>query len=502
MHAISKTFGTTRVLHDAHMSVTRGQVHGLIGQNGSGKSTLVKILAGYHPPDRGGRMLVGGQPVRLPAEPKALRALGVSVVHQDLGLIPDLTVAENVGVGTYTRTRVSRRIRWREEAERAEELFQALQADVDPRAIVETLSPAQRSMVAIARAMRTQRAGEGVIVLDEATRSMPEQALADFYAALRRVVTAGSSAILVCHDLEEVMNRTDAVTVLRNGEVAGAAIPTRETSAKELARLMLGGHFTATVPERRAVAESPDIRVRDLSGPGLDGVDLTVASGEIVGLTGLAGAGWEEVPYLVSGARKAKGGTLAVGGDEADLRRGGVRDLLKLGVALVPENRPRDGVALGLSVRENISLPRVRSKSRAGWIGRGWERLETREIIRNLGITPPLPDHAVGHLSGGNQQKVLLGKWLAGRPRLLLLHEPSQGVDVRARQDILGLLAHEAGRGAGIVMASIQPDDLAAVCHRVLVIGDGRITAELTRPAAEDIIHAVYGGLSPTPGEN
>jgi ribose transport system ATP-binding protein len=490
---LSKTFGPVRVLSEARLTVLPGEIHALVGQNGSGKSTLIKALAGYHVPDPGAELEVDGRRIRLPIQPGRLRSLGISFVHQDLGLVEHLSVSENVSVGHEQCGRLSRRIDRQREAVVARRLLTDLRVDVDPAAPVLTLSPEQRACVAIARALRSQVAGAGLIILDESTRALSIEALASFYQSLRRAVRRGSSVLVVAHSLQEVMAEADRVTILRDGVVVGAGLRTGALSEAEIARLMVGRDVARTHPFKDTVnGERNRVAVRGLATRHRETIDFTVAAGEVVGLTGPAGGGWEDVPYLLAGAKAAAAGSVTVDGTTHDLTRPQIRKLLAAGVVLVPERRLQQGIVGDFSVTDNISLPRLRARGRPWFSGVRWQRLEAEQVIRALGVRPADPKIAVGKLSGGNQQKVLFGKWLLGGPALLILHESTQGVDVAARQDLFRAVGSTARSGASVLVVSNDPHELSAICHRVLVIRDGSVTAELALPQADDILNAAY----------
>jgi ribose transport system ATP-binding protein len=506
--AVSKTFGRQRVLDDVSLVLQPGELHALVGQNGSGKSTLVKILTGVYTPDAGARIEVDGISLGPRVQVPAMRAVGLSVVHQTLGLIEDATVLENIRIGKFHATRYARRIDW--EHERAavtgalETLGRALPLDMP----VARLSAEERATVAIARALQDHSPGRGVIIFDESTRALRADAYSHFYDVVNTVRAAGASVLLISHRLEEVLEVSDRVTVLRDGRLTAAGVPTAELDESKLVRHMIGRDLRATdatgatgatgVATVAAKASGPEapVAVNGLSGQITAGLSFEVRDGEVLGLTGLIGAGYEEVPYLLAGSEPAVSGTLRIGATSHDLATLGdsVRALARAGVALVPERRAEEGLAMDLSILDNITLPRAKTSGTALWLGRRWQRDETERMIGELGIRPPDRDAIVGTLSGGNQQKVLLAKWLAGDPQLLLLHEPTQAVDVSARQDIADAIRRAANAGCAVVVAGNDPHELATLCDRVLVLRNGAIAAELAGEFDEDaIVHATFG---------
>lgn len=523
---LSMTFGRVRALASVSLTVAAGEIHGLVGHNGSGKSTLVKVLAGVHAPDPGGAVSLDGEPLRLPARGADLAARGVAFVHQDLGLIDSLSVTENCRVGRFAAGPVTRRIRWGAEHERVRGHLARLGSDLDPRAPVGGLSAADRATVAIARAMADQLAGRGIIILDEATRSLPRPAQERLYHLIRAFAAGGGSVLLITHRVDEVLSLAGRVTVLRDGEVAAAGIETSGLDHAALGQILAGRREdpsrSATTPRsggparpastnqagrtnqpRRpprpapgADGQGPDqirARISGLRGRTVAAATFSVAAGEVVGLTGLLGSGFDELPRLLAGAERAAAGQLEIAGTVIDLSRSALRRCLDAGVVLVPERRDTEGLALSLSVRENLALPMIRRKSRPWLIRAGWEDDLVRRSVADLGITPAAGGTPAGWLSGGNRQKVLFGKWLATGPRLLVLHEPTQGVDVGARAQLLSLIRGVAADGLAVIMASIEAEDLAAVCDRVLITRDGRIAAELTAPCADaEIIRLTY----------
>ena len=494
---ISKAFGSARVLHGIGLRIAPGELHGLVGQNGCGKSTLVKILTGIYTPDPGGAVTVDGRPLALPVRPLDARAAGLSVVHQNLGLVDDRTVWENVRLGRFRAAGpFSRRIDGRAERQAVEEVLDRLGAGLDVNEKVGQLSAEDRAAVAIARAMQDHQAGGGLIIFDESTRALRKEARARFFELVNGVIAGGASVLLISHNLEEVVAVTDRVTVLRDGTVVEAGIVTKETDESALTRLMLGRHLLTHSRGDSHAQDETVAKVRGLAVRSVPDFDLDLKKGEIIGLTGLVGSGAVAVAEAIGGARQAQAGLLTVNGKDVKLAagRGSTEDFIKAGVAFVAERRLEQGLAGELSVAQNLTLPRVRSRGSRLRIGGGWQAEETTAMIAKLDIRPPEPDKLVGALSGGNQQKVLLGKWLAGKPDLLVLHEPTQAVDVGARHDIIAAIREAAEGGCAVLVSSIDAADLAVLCDRVLVFRDGAVADELTGDLDQDaIIHATFG---------
>lgn len=498
---VSKTFGSTKVLSGADLLVQPGEIHALVGQNGSGKSTLVKILTGYHSPDPGASLAVDGQALSLPVRWSEANSAGISVVHQDLGLLDHLTVAENIGVGGYIHSRITRKIDWAAQNAVAESVLARLDVPLAPDTPVGGLNAMRRAEVAIARALRDHEPGSGLVILDEATRSLPREELHRFHALLRRVVSEGTSVLMVSHNLEEVLQLADRVTVLRDGAVAAGGIPTEGLTEADLARHMLGKAVEAVVRSGRAVdTADPAARVTGLNGPGFTGLSLEVARGEVVGLTGLPGSGFEAVAQLISGGRTPDGGTLTTARGTVDLTRASVRTCMEHGVALVPEKRILEGLAVELSIRDNIAIPSIRRRGKPWRVGRAWQEEEAQAAIDRLGIRTQGSHMLVKELSGGNQQKVLFAKWLSVRPDLLVLHEPTQAVDVGARVDILRAIGETAADGVGVLLVSIEPTDLAETCDRILVFGRGGHLTEIRTQDPDEVLHAIYSESALSPG--
>lgn len=529
---VSKTFGSAVVLRQVSLEVAAGEVHALVGHNGSGKSTLVKVLAGAHAPDAGGSIALDGAALPLPVRIRDLADRGITFVHQDLGLVDGLSVTENCRIGRFAARPLSRRVNWRAEHERVRATLARLDSTLDPRAPVGSLSAAGRSTVAIARAIQDQVPGRGLIILDEATRALPRPAQEHLYGLIESTAAAGGAVLMITHRVDEVFRLAARVSVLRDGELIAAGLPTTSLSQAGLGQLLVGPRDSGTgaaapqpatpgpatpgvaaapsppagpapsraLPPGRGMAPSADhpIHITGLTGRVLAGVSFGVAPGEVLGVTGLLGSGLEELPALLTGTRRAAAGQLTVPAGVIGLARPALRRCLDAGVVLVPERRDTDGLALSLSVRENLAIPQQRRRSRPWWVRQGWADELAERATAELGIRAAGSQQPVGQLSGGNRQKVLFGKWLATGPRLLVLHEPAQGVNVGARAELLALVRRAAASGVAIIMASIEAEDLAIACDRVLILRGGVIATELAGPCdAQEIVRLTY--TDPTP---
>ncbi|EME16546.1 monosaccharide-transporting ATPase [Rhodococcus triatomae BKS 15-14] len=477
---LSKTFGPNTVLRNVGLTVHAGEVHGLLGENGSGKSTLIKVLAGFHSPDPGGALQIRGRDVPLPVPAGGFRDLGISFVHQDLALVPDLSVVENLRVGEVvagSRPWIS----WRKEKRAARALFDRFGLDIDPGALVSTLGETERALVAILRAVDELGERRTLLVLDEPTVFLPREGTDLLFSVVREIVADGRAGVLfVSHDLDEVLEHTDRVTVLRDGASQGTH-RTRDLTASSLIDLIVGRSLASADPRvagpiRDFADVAPLARVSALETATVDGIGFDIRPGEVVGLTGIAGSGYDDVLPALYGARSARGGHLTIGEDTVPLRSITPIDALARKIVYVPPDRKVEGSAPELTVAENVTLPLlggrlVDPRALAGKAAALAERCDVR---------PRDPRAVYGALSGGNQQKALLGKWLQTEPSLVLLAEPTQGVDIGARARIFEMLRETAGGGAGIVVASSDYEQLSVLCDRVLVFSHGHVAVELT----------------------
>ncbi|GAY09809.1 sugar ABC transporter ATP-binding protein [Pseudonocardia sp. N23] len=480
---LAKAFNGVPALRGVDLDVLPGEVHGLLGANGSGKSTLIKILAGFHDAD-GGTVTVGGTTVAGPFGARGLRDHGLGFVHQDLGLAGTSTVLEHMALDSHGDAPGRRRVRWKDERARVTGLLDRFEIDVDPGATIDTLSPVQRAMVAVVRAVGSQEltsgnAGGQILILDEPTVFLPRHEVGLLFALLRRLRQRGDAVLLVSHDLDEILEVTDRITVFRNGRTAGTRT-TADSTRDDLVQLILGARDehvakgTARVRSDRPALLS----ARGLSGARVRDLDLDLHGGEVVGVTGLAGSGFEELPDLLFGARAATGGTIEH--DGTVVAKPTPARSMDNGVVLIPADRKGQGGALGLSVLENVSLPFL--DERAGGLVVDWKSLDRRaqETCERLNVVPADPRALFGHLSGGNQQKALLGKWMDTNPKVMLLAEPTQGVDIGARREIFALIRSAVAQGMAVLCATSDYEQLVEMADRVLVLDGGRVSAEVT----------------------
>ncbi len=482
---LSKSFGGVRALDRVSLSVGHGEVHGLLGQNGSGKSTLIKILSGFHDPDPGGQLWIDEHEVALPVAPGALREHGLSFVHQHLGLVPSLTVLENLLV--YDLAAADRwAINWRAEAQRARELFARYDLRLDPLAAVTRLSAVERAQLAIVRAFdwlrRTRRSegASGLLVLDEPTPFLPAHDVDALFRLVRDIVRAGTSVIFVSHDIDEVLEITNSATVLRDGRVAGT-FQTSAMSKPAIIHMIVGEHVDLETmrppekPRRGRVAA-----IRNLKGGAIRDFSAAFTGGEVVGLTGLVGSGYDDVIYMAFGAESAASGTLELGERSIPLATLTPDAAIEAGCILIPGDRQGSGAVTTLSVTDNVNLTVLGKVSRGG----AWANAKLKEnaaaLAERFDVRPRDPSLLFGALSGGNQQKALIGKWFQTAPRLMLLDEPTQGVDVGARAQVFSAIAKAAEQGATVLCASSDYEQLTAICDRVLVFSRGVVVDELS----------------------
>jgi ribose transport system ATP-binding protein len=475
---LSKTFAGQVALDRVDLTVDEGTVHALVGQNGSGKSTLIKVLAGYHTPDPGGEVAVHANSLTLGSAADS-HAKGLRFVHQDLGLVNDLSVLENLMIGRQYPTARGGRIRWPEARRIARRVLEDVSLDVDVRANVSELGAADRTRLAIARALPDAEGDRIVLVLDEPTAALPSQDVDRLFATVRQLTQAGHSIILVSHHLDEIFEIADAISVLRDGKkVATTATSTSDHTS--LVRLIMGGDLDlSSTRDEEAIAHGPVLlRLANVAGESVRDVSFDVHQGEIVGIAGLAGSGREVLASLVTG-RLPREGEVAVEGEV--VRPARPRASLDAGIAAVMGDRARYGTFPALSVRHNVTMGSVTRHTTWGRIRARSERAEVSGWIDDLGIVTRGGDAPMTSLSGGNQQKALVARALRLSPRVLVLDDPTAGIDIGARDQVHRILEERAADSMAVLLASTDSDELARLCDRVLVMQRGCVGRVLRR---------------------
>lgn len=485
MTGISKSFPGVKALADVSLEVRRGEVHAIVGENGAGKSTLMKILAGLYQPDEG-QIEIGGEAVGH-WTPREAQKRGIGMIYQELNLVPDLTVAENISLGVMPHRGPF--VNYPAVTARARNVLSELDADIDPSARLGDLAISQRQLVEIAKVVVRQ---PGIVVFDEPTSSLGEKETRVLFEVIRRMRASGIAILYISHRLQEVMDVGDRVTVLRDGR----RIETRDVSEvtpDQMVGLMVGRELSEMFPKVDVELGQPVLAVTGLSRAGkFEDVTFSVRAGEIVGLAGLVGSGRTEVARAIFGVDPVDSGEITIRGKVVDI--GSTRQAVRSGIALVPEDRKGQGIIPALSVRENLTLP-VISRIAAMLIPARRERKIVQESVSRLKVHPPQIERPLNALSGGNQQKVVLGKWLLAEPAMLILDEPTRGVDVGAKADIHSIIGEFAKSGGGVLMISSELPELLAVCDRIFVLHEGAFVAEVPRERADEasIMRAATG---------
>ena len=476
MEGVSKRFGGVRALSNADLVVEAGRIHAVLGENGAGKSTLIKIMAGVLSPDEG-RMLLDGAPVSF-ASPAAANAAGIACIFQELSLVPDLSVADNISISNPPRRfglidrGAQRRI-----AEQA--LARAGAENIHPLALVKDLPLSRRQMVEIAKALARK---PRILILDEATSALTAADVTKIYGVLKRLRADGLALIFISHRMHEIAELADECTVFCNGRsVASYAAGTKTDN--EVVELMIGREYNAVFPQRTtrpASGAPPLLEVRKLNWTDrLSDISLELRAGEVIGLGGLDGQGQRELLLALFGVLHGATGEIAVDGKPVTIGGPHAAKRKEIGMALIPEDRKTEGLMLPMSVRDNLSFAALPRLSRWGVVDRAAEREAVDRIVQLLAVRTDGVDGPAGALSGGNQQKVVIGKWLMMAPRILLLNDPTRGIDVGTKQEMYQLLRELANGGAGILFYSTDYDELIGCCDRVLVMYDGAIRRQL-----------------------
>ncbi|MFE1442787.1 sugar ABC transporter ATP-binding protein [Streptomyces sp. NPDC058739] len=474
MAGITKSFPGVRALSGVDLTVVEGEVHCLLGQNGAGKSTLIKVLAGAHQPDSG-EIVWQGRPARLKSPIDAMR-LGVATIYQELDLVEHLSVAENVSLG-HEPTRAGFVVRTGVARRRAASLLHRLGHDeIDPAVPVAELSSAQRQIVSMARALSRDAR---LIVMDEPSAALDPDEVSNLFRVVRTLTGDGVAVVYISHRLEEIRTIGDRVTVLKDGRSVADALPARSTPTRDIVTLMTGRSVERVFPSSRtagpvASGAPPVLKVEGLGRAGeFEPLDLEVGAGEIVGLAGLVGSGRSEILETVYGARRPTSGRVLVDGRE--VRPGNVRAAVRAGIGLAPEERKAQALLMLEPVTRNVSLSTLGRFSRLGWIDRSAERVSARRATRDLALRPDSPETLVRNLSGGNQQKAVLARWLLRGCRVLLLDEPTRGVDIGARVELYALIRRLADDGLAVLVVSSEIPEVLGLADRVLVLREGHV---------------------------
>jgi ABC-type sugar transport system ATPase subunit len=496
LEGISKSFPGVRALEDVHFAVSAGEIHALVGENGAGKSTLIKVISGVHRPDSG-TFRMDGQEVAFDS-PHEAQAAGIATMYQELSLYPELSVAENMFMGHAPMRRVAGMdvVDWAAMHTRAKEVLASLNIhDLDVQRKVGTLNVGNRQRVEIAKALSINAK---ILIMDEPTAALTESDVEQLFEIVRLLKARGVAVVYISHRLVEVFQLADRVTVLRDGRFVGS-VPVAETTEGELIRMMVGRTITELFPKLPTEIRGDVLEVRNLSRrPQTKDVSFKVRGGEIVGIAGLVGSGRSETAQVIFGILPADSGDILLDGRRVAITSPG--RAMSLGIAYVPEDRGSQGLVREMRIRENLSMAILGSLTRFGVVNKSAERKVGHAMIEQLNIIATSGEQVVNKLSGGNQQKVVVGKWLASKPRLLIVDEPTRGVDVGAKAEIHRLMSELAQQGLGILMISSELPEVLGMSDRILVMRQGRIVAEFDRAEASQ--HNVGAAMmSDLPGD-
>lgn len=494
VRGVSKSFPGVQALDNVDFTLHRGEVHVLVGENGAGKTTLVKILLGAYTKDSG-TILVHGKEV-LFRNPKDAVEAGIGAVYQEFSLVPNLSVAENIFLGRQATRQIARTLNWIEWPTLHAKTVSALAefgVRVDPRAKVKTLGVATRQLVEIVKALTLNAK---LLIMDEPTASLSGHEREHLFEVIRSLKSKGVSIVYISHRLEEIAGIGDRVTVLKDGRKVGTVDAAR-TSIDTIVGMMVGRDLREIFPTRDCRPGDVLLELKSLSAPGrYEDISLTIREGEIVGITGLIGAGKTELVRGIFGADRTTSGEIWFKGEK--MRGGSPNQAIRLGMGLVPEDRREQGLILALNVKENIGLPSLRRFSRFGIINTIREARETTRHMTDVGIRPRDPSRKVSYLSGGNQQKVVVAKWLCSDSSVYIFDEPTRGIDIGAKAEVYGLMASLARAGSGVLMISSEVAEIVGMCDRIIVMHKGKVAAELTHETAtqERILGAALRGVN------
>lgn len=491
MKGINKSFPGVKVLSDVQLNLKSGELVALMGENGAGKSTLMKILGGIYERDAGTIIVKGETQEKM--TPDIASSRGIAIIHQEMNLIPHLSVMENIFLGREYTYGKSGFVNWRKMRQETKRWLDQLAIKLDPDTLVGDLSVGQQQMIEITKALSMQA---DILVLDEPTAALTNREIDALFDMIASLKEKGVGMIYISHRMEEIFQVSDRITVLRDGQYVGT-VETAETNLDELVKMMVGREITDRFPKAEVQLGGERLRVENLNVKDkLSNISFSIKSGEIVGVAGLMGAGRTELAKALFGLEKVREGQILVDGKPVRVTR--PIDAISAGIALVTEDRKEEGLVLSLSVRENISLPNLQKVSSLGVMKPRDEQVLSNDAIQRLFIKTAGGEQIVGSLSGGNQQKVVIGKWLAKKPKILILDEPTRGVDIGAKKEIYDIMNRLAQDGVAILMISSELPEVLGMSDRVLVMHEGRITGEFTREEAtqEMIMRAATGGTS------
>ncbi len=488
MKGISKSFVGNKVLHEVDFEVKSGEVHALLGENGAGKSTLMKILTGIYDRDEG-EVLVKGEPVHF-QNTKESEEKGIAVIHQELNIIPYLTVMENMFLGREIKYGKTGFINKKKMIEKSKEYLGQLGVEIDPLTPAKELSVGQQQMVEIAKALSLNAE---LIVMDEPTAALTDREIERLFEVIDRLRSKGVGVVYISHRMEEIFKICDRISVLRDGEYIG----TRDVEGAdydEIIRMLVGRQLGTLFPERETVVGSIRMKVDKLSSDIFQDVSFELKEGEILGVAGLMGAGRSEIMEALFGYREVQAGKVYINGKETKINN--PLDAIKAGIGFVTEDRKEEGLVLSMSVRENFTLTNLKDRSNYSVISNQKERDFVNGMIERFNVKTSGMEQEVKSLSGGNQQKIVIGKWLGINPKILILDEPTRGVDIGAKKEIYQIMNELTQQGVSIIMISSELPEVLGMSDRILVIHEGQISAELNRDEAdqEKIMYAATGG--------
>ncbi len=488
MSGIQKAFSGNVVLKDVQFQLADGEIHALMGENGAGKSTMMKILTGIYERDNG-VIKVDGEEVHFKS-PKEAEAKGIAVIHQELNILPDLTVAENLFLGNEQTVGMGI-MKNKEMNKEAKRILNQLGLDIDVRTPAGSLSVGKQQIIEIAKAMETKA---NVIIMDEPTAALTDREIQTLFKTIRKLKSEGVSFVYISHRMEEIFAICDRITILRDGEYVGVRT-IKDTTFDEIVQMMVGRELGERFPGRNATIGDVKLEVKGLTRPGLcEDVHFNVRKGEIVALAGLMGAGRTEVAQAIFGYRKMTKGQLFIDGNAVKIKN--PRQAKKLGIGFVTEDRKTQGLIVDFSIKENIAMANFSKTSKSGIISGSKEKSFVGNLVKKLGVKTPSAELSAKSLSGGNQQKVVIAKWLGIEPEILILDEPTRGVDIGAKKEIYQIMNDLAEQGVAILMISSELPEVIGMSDRVLVMHEGKITGEVVGEdmTQEKIMHYATGG--------